>query len=762
MKGKIRAVMLLSMALLLLPVNVFAEDESEDPGSVPDKTVSVESNLSSEDSSEDTSEDKKPAKDMGESEILEEKEDKSETTISEEDEKEFSAEVESSETNDTDTKSTENIQTEAPVKESEKETEVYEDKEPEKSEKESEAKAKDPTIANEADLEIGEEFNSGPVRDGGGSGGSILNFSPRELEPNKFVIVKKDENGNPMRVAFKITDVDTGESHIVVTDADGVSNPVFLNSDTLKPWGGDANFYLYENRIKNLIESGDPLPNGEKPEKSELFGSHESLEPNSGSGSPSNVNDGFLTQPEKPNPYKYSDFYKDQGAYFKSAVNKGYVKVVIRYGYRSKSENKDIWVHKDAFEYKDLPIDEVPKISTYLDKNGQFTEELRKFEKTVESFSEKRYAALVKEGKLKLPEGFDYARSDISLVCYQDFSEHTYTVEELRTDTNLNHELKSFYIKSTPRPMLLSDLEPPSPEDMPDPNHPPIIRFSPAGYELKMGPNINNINTPSMTIVREIEKKVYVEPGVVITPEGPIKEEGGYKTIKVKVYDPAFGCINKKFVFKTEASHPEKSEEKVVTRGEKTEVIDKITFDKLTEGKEYKFVGRLINKRTGEEVKTEEPIVYETGKLESSKGETTIKVTFDSSIYNDGDEFVFLYKIYEDGVYAGYEDDLNNAAQTFKIKGEVKPPEEETPPPKEETPPPEEETPPPKEETPPPVEETPPPLVEEPKEEVFVPEKPAEPTPAYMAPKTYDPGMGLSMLTAILSGAALGFLKKRK
>ena len=224
-----------------------------------------------------------------------------------------------------------------------------------------------------------------------------------------------------------------------------------------------------------------------------------------------------------------------------------------------------------------------------------------------------------------------------------------------------------------------------------------------------------------------------------------------------------FKVTNERFTFETLATDKETGE-KTVKRGTTTTVTDKITFDKLSPGKSYKFVGKLIHKKTGQEVQRVE---YKTEKLAQANGEARVEFTFDSSKYAVGDEFVIVYDIYEDGQLAGEESDRNNAAQSFTIKdGTTPPPEEETPPPEEETPPPEEETPPPKEETPPPEEEP------SPKEEVSNPEQAEAPAPVetsvarttspLAAPKTYDPGIGLSLLGAMLSGAALTFLKKRR
>ncbi|MDU7244467.1 MAG: Cna B-type domain-containing protein [Clostridia bacterium] len=126
---------------------------------------------------------------------------------------------------------------------------------------------------------------------------------------------------------------------------------------------------------------------------------------------------------------------------------------------------------------------------------------------------------------------------------------------------------------------------------------------------------------------------------------------------------------NEKFDFKTLATHGSGAA-KTVKKSTKTMIQDKITYKKLNIGSTYKFVGKLVHKATGQEVETVEPIVYETEKLtarESGEDGIVLNITFDSSPFKAGDEFVLLYDIYENSILVGKEDEVNNADQTISL-----------------------------------------------------------------------------------------------
>lgn len=149
---------------------------------------------------------------------------------------------------------------------------------------------------------------------------------------------------------------------------------------------------------------------------------------------------------------------------------------------------------------------------------------------------------------------------------------------------------------------------------------------------------------------------------------------------------PIMTLLNDEFIFKTYASASKDSKVKLIKKGKETVFNDRITFDKLNVGSKYKFKGKLIYKKTGKEVPTKDPIVYEITKLkkEDLKKPVDIKITFDSGKYSSGDEFVLTYDIYEDDFLVGEERDLKNKDQTVKLVDDEVP----TPPtPKEEAPP---------------------------------------------------------------------------
>ena len=127
--------------------------------------------------------------------------------------------------------------------------------------------------------------------------------------------------------------------------------------------------------------------------------------------------------------------------------------------------------------------------------------------------------------------------------------------------------------------------------------------------------------------------------------------------------------VNEKFDFKTLATHGSGAA-KTAKKSTKTVIQDKITYDKFNIGSTYKFVGKLVHKATGQEVETVEPIVYETEKLtarESGKDGIVLDISFDSTPFKAGDEFVLLYDIYENGILVGKEDDVNNTDQTISL-----------------------------------------------------------------------------------------------
>lgn len=661
--------------------------------------------------------------------------------------------------------------------------------------------------------ELGDPIVSDPVR-GGSSGGSGSGYVST-YKGGTIIIEKVDENGKPMGVAFKVTNLTTGETHIVVTNKDGKSGEIHLAPGAFSfPLPKNDFDQLSREEIKKLIqlidENGFPIEIEKDSKNPDIFKKEGEVGPPVGPPDPPvgppieppvgppvgppldptvgppdppvipqdpqekvNENDKYLVDRDGKveGLYEYKDLTPGGVVKFEKMEEpkdpntaKGTIRLVVNYGKLFFSKPPvDGEIQRPQYE----------ETETYIYENKTI-EDYNKIDYTkIKAFAQARLAILLKEGKVTLEDV-----NEVSWFLVFEDKRAIYKFEELRTDTNKNYSLKTFYIQDSQNgPILMGDSK--------DKIDTPANRLE---YpKLPGGPIAPDNPQPQPNPGTDVDVSL---PDVDISgPMIPAPVRGGSSggggggssvggsgsgigvpIIKRPTF--IFKVTNEKFVFETLATDKETGE-KTVKRGTTTTVTDKITFDKLSPEKAYKFVGKLIHKKTGQVVQTVE---YETGTLAKANGEARVEFTFDSSKYAVGDEFVIVYDIYEDGQLAGDEKDLDNKAQSFTIKdGTTPPPEEETPPPEEETPPPKEETPPPKEETPPPKEETPPPKEETPPKEDSKSEeagnrearesKPAVETrvtsPAY-APKTYDPGIGLSLMGAILSGAALTFLKKRR
>ena len=792
MKGKIRFLILLLMFLVFLPANIFAEDKIVEAIDKSSESVSLDEVQVSKDEQSAVKESER--KDLDKKDLEQEIVEESEALLTEE--------VEEADTEDL-----------------EKQETIIEDD----------------SQDNGSELEISDIQEVEAVR-GGSSGGGSGDFSSGGgssggtgsgyvSASNSFLIEKINEKGNPMKVAFKITNLGTGESHIVITNENGISQDIIpsqfkvkdfiiIKADTTEDALRDHHFETHDinnkphdsypkkpdlfPEKKAKIDVNMPDVNIEGPKvdvdipdfniegpKVDIDGPKVDIDgPDVDIKVPApNKNDKFLSDDKF---YKYSDLEKYTYVKFSDIeptkpANKGTVKVRIDYGY-GKKEGRGNWYYGNYHEVvaKFLPAnlsDELIYENITKDQVDNLDKET--LEKKIKEYARQRFSRFYAINKMD-PLGSDVYAYKYSVEFTNDSNEYdesyksyidrcnTYKFEELRTDTNVNYSLKTFYVKiknekskngKITKQLYMGDsldniTKKPDFYLMPTPL-PPIGPVPPVG---PVPPNPGDTVTPApaqgSANLENSDINIAVPVGGSSGGGGGGSSVGGSGSgTGVPLGTPVFKVVNEKFNFKTFASDANDKDKKVLEQGGRTQVTDKISFGKLSEGKEYKFVGKLINKRTGEEVKTEKPIVYETGKLTSTNGEATITITFDSSEYEDGDEFVLIYDIFEDGKLAGFEKDLNNKAQSFKIAATTPPPEEETPPPEEETPPPEEETPPVEKE----VEK------ENPKEElVVVSEKTVKPTPDYIAPKTYDPGIGLNVFTAILSGAALTFLRKRR
>ena len=215
MKNKLLKILLLVFLLSIFPknLNVYAEEVDKEIVNQEEMTSSVDE----KESFQGTYEYKNPI--LMESEvILSENKDSEEVIASEEEisENENSEEVIASGENSEDKKVLENTNL--------SEEEIA-------SKKEISEENQDLEISDDKEIEaVG--YPDG-YRPGGGSSGGGGSFSSQVGKGPKieFYIEKRDkETGNPMEVAFKITDLETGKSHIVITKPDGKSNLIELFS----------------------------------------------------------------------------------------------------------------------------------------------------------------------------------------------------------------------------------------------------------------------------------------------------------------------------------------------------------------------------------------------------------------------------------------------------------------------------------------------------------------------------------------------------
>lgn len=797
---KLKEIFFLSILLLLLPVRVNAEDAESLNSDVGLETNAVENTVVQDTKVDISSEDGKieaikenSNQDTKNNDVIERSEEN----------QEFLEEDLSQDTKDNEVIEDSEENLEENLSQDIKDNEVIEDSEEKQENLKNDEEVASKNSINTSDseeLEI-EEEKIPEALGGGSSGGSGSGYVSSSVS---FAIIKKDENGNPMQVAFKITNLITGESHILVTGPDGISNHLELNKNKeYKENPGELDISFLEEDIyhyipkdildsiisnlheKDIDSSFDGKPN--------IFGPLEKLRmppgetpplPRYGSGGsdPGNSTPPPDSEADQYNNYdiflqagRLNDLYEYKGPkkdfitqFSKKNIGKGNLKVSIEYELLENSSADEAKAkYSESFEYENLSAEkfnQYNRIKLY-------------------KYATDKLAKLVKEGNLgneddRKPESVYRFKCKV-VAETKEYVSDVYKIEELRTDTNKGYSLKTFYVKKEYQ------------EDWQEKGNDPNKRYKffmgysednfteeaqykdlgmcPPPIDPGYGPG--QVPPPKMPPLAPRSAQVGFELGenIVPAPLGGGSSGGsgsGYVSSEqinpMCMPTPTFTIVNEKFDFNTYASHPDQSDNKILVKSSETRVTDKIKFDKLSEGKEYRFEGKLIHKTTGEVVKTKEPIIYETGKLTSAKGEASITITFDSSAYNDGDEFVLIYDIYEDGLLAGSEDDLENKDQTFSIiEKEVPPPPGETPPPEKEVPPPKEETPPPKEVPPSPKEEIPP--VEESKEEAKVVEEKtySKPTPDYIAPKTYDSGIGLNIIMLALSGAGFTLLRKK-
>lgn len=146
------------------------------------------------------------------------------------------------------------------------------------------------------------------------------------------------------------------------------------------------------------------------------------------------------------------------------------------------------------------------------------------------------------------------------------------------------------------------------------------------------------------------------------------KEIDELEKSKVKLYK----VVNEKMIFVTDTFDKADSDKEIYI-GKSSEIYDKVSYDKFNVGSNYEFKGYIVDKQTGKVIKEFEPISHKITQQDVRNGEVTLKYVFDSSHYEDGDEFVIFYEVYENGKLVAVEEDINNAGQTFKVRKKNQP-----------------------------------------------------------------------------------------
>ncbi|ANU54255.2 hypothetical protein A4V00_09615 [Hungateiclostridiaceae bacterium KB18] len=110
-------------------------------------------------------------------------------------------------------------------------------------------------------------------------------------------------------------------------------------------------------------------------------------------------------------------------------------------------------------------------------------------------------------------------------------------------------------------------------------------------------------------------------------------------------------------------------EEKEVTIDGPITIDDVVAFKNLTPGKEYKLVGVLMDKATGNPFKVgdKEIRAEATFTTEKADGETVVKFTFDGSGITQATEIVVFETLYQGEVKIAAHEDINDEGQTVKV-----------------------------------------------------------------------------------------------
>ena len=597
----------------------------------------------------------------------------------------------------------------------------------------------DENLGSEDDVRPKDRPNGGGSSGGGGGGGTSL--PKRTIPANARIVVRKtDDDGKPMSVAFRITNTATGETHLAITDDEGCSGTIHLAPvskmrilEAKSVFHFDA--YIAKKKMRQLTDK-DLQEHVEAPDG--VFGPPEGIPSDpphqSISSNPNVYNeiDAFKDVSQEKNVYgQFSQLKKGGEVKFtQKSPNyghlRGHIKMVLSFGAVHPSGKKGPFLDEERERAGDPTQYREHEEYPYPNKDSSDMQMIRM--ETVWSFAEKRAAVLMQKKKLTPEEG----QILITFKFYPDeVKTHLYRFEELRTPSNFGYALKTFYLQYDsngrihwgenehelphgPGPRLV-------PKRPPAQTPPPRVPASLISGQQTAGEQDTGIQGPHIQVpeikgpdiqVPEIQDPGRKDPGLqgpeiqnpgeknpgiqdphspgdppappsVPTPDdsGPPPDPHGPFEIGTRK-GRLIAISNEPIVFHTLATDgTDHMQNKILERSERTRVVDRITFDKLSVGKSYRFIGTLIHKRTGKKVDTIEPILYETGVLRESHGTADVIFTFDATRFRNGDKFVITYEIEENGIVVASEKDLNNEAQTFKIwKHRTPPPKQDIPP----------------------------------------------------------------------------------
>lgn len=435
---KLKEIFFLSILLLLLPAMVNAEDADSLNSDLSHEATFVEYKTSQETKVDTTAEEEK-------TKTAEDNQDtKSNETI--ENPKENQAVIENNLSQDT--------KANGVIDSSDEKQEALKNDE-------EEAPKNSINTSGSEELEIREEKTPEALRGGepiGYDGGGI-SYGP---EPG-FFIIKKDENGKPMRVAFKITNLITGETHILVTDSEGRTNELLLNGKNnvgknqevttrddirytnIRP--EDIERIVKElQRTKEIID-----PEGEKPDifpgASPFPGEGPGVPPppGEGPGAPPppdggpNANDIFLGKRSIKDLYEFENLKSDKNTktiFHKNNLGRGSLKVRINFDKVTETNNVttiDSAIKSITIDYGDLPEEKFNQVDDFKIMN--YAKKLLAYE-------------LIKSSNGETIEYPDEYQINIIVERTQKANvDDIYKVEELRTKTNKGYSLKTFYIK---------------------------------------------------------------------------------------------------------------------------------------------------------------------------------------------------------------------------------------------------------------------------------------------------------------------------